>query len=338
MDVDKKILFVASEPATGMVPFAAAIINGEAGKMTEVHAITVGNECFDYARLLDSAVHHTSRQYPVKRFRKFWWKINSASLCKDIIKTAVENKIGKIFLLTGEYGLALFQIRKLTKAFEVVYVVHDLDRHPSKGEPILSQMWTRYFHLMTLRMARICKVLMTASRSQCQKLKEMYPEKIVKLFRFPSLVTEGIASGTDVCPEIDGKNGYILFFGAVGEYKGVHLLYEAFLSSNLPDRHDLVIAGKGTVYFKRCHDERNVIWINRYIPDSQVGELFRRARAVVYPYTQMTMSGVLTIAHYFKTPVIASDLQFFADNINDDTDILFPAGDVAALRECLNRI
>jgi len=62
----------------------------------------------------------------------------------------------------------------------------------------------------------------------------------------------------------------------------------------------LVIAGKGHVY--ETHDKR-IIRICRFIDDSEIAELFKRAQYIVYPYRSATMSGVLSIAYYFNKKI-----------------------------------
>ena len=55
----------------------------------------------------------------------------------------------------------------------------------------------------------------------------------------------------------------------------------------------------------------NIIRLNRFIDDAEVGSLFKNARFVIYPYRSATMSGVLSLAFYFKKQVLLSDISFF---------------------------
>lgn len=66
-----KILFVASETATGIRPFAVNIINTLArDKRFEVHALVVNRGKEIYSGI-DSHVHCTSVEYPTKKWEKF---------------------------------------------------------------------------------------------------------------------------------------------------------------------------------------------------------------------------------------------------------------------------
>lgn len=49
------------------------------------------------------------------------------------------------------------------------------------------------------------------------------------------------------------------------------------------------------------------------------------------------MSGALSVAHYFKTRAIVSDLPFFLDNISQ-SDVVFKSGDVDDLKEKLKSV
>ena len=48
---------------------------------------------------------------------------------------------------------------------------------------------------------------------------------------FPTLVTADIENGEKVASELNGINDYILFFGRIELYKGVHLLYNAYVNN-----------------------------------------------------------------------------------------------------------
>jgi len=83
---------------------------------------------------------------------------------------------------------------------------------------------------------------------------------------FPTLVNDAIAHGDCRVPELaDVKDSYILFFGNLHLYKGVHLLYDAYLSHPELQDHTLVIAGSKEIYFERRPDEQHVVFINRFV-------------------------------------------------------------------------
>ena len=106
------------------------------------------------------------------------------------------------------------------------------------------------------------------------------------------------------------------------------MLIKASEGSPRLQRLKLVIAGRGRDTF---NSNPNVIRINRFIDDAEVKDLFSKALFVVYPYRSATMSGVLSIAYYFKKKVLLSSIPFFIDNATPAT-VFFKCGDVADLQ------
>ena len=76
--------------------------------------------------------------------------------------------------------------------------------------------------------------------------------------------------------------------------------------------------------------------MNRYIKDTEIANLYKNAACVVYPYISATQSGVLSLAYYFETPILASDVPFFKDSIQQSKNrILFRNGNLKDLKEKL---
>ena len=81
-----------------------------------------------------------------------------------------------------------------------------------------------------------------------------------------------------------------------------------------------------------------VTFINRFIDDSEVRDLFGRAALVVYPYISATQSGVTSIASYFGKPMVLSDLPFFKQTCEGSEGVeFFTSGDRQALASALSR-
>ena len=133
---------------------------------------------------------------------------------------------------------------------------------------------------------------------------------------------------------------YILFFGRIEKYKGVNNLYKAFsANSELSKNYILVIAGNGELGIDGIGRDKNVLLIQRYIMDSEVAYLYKNAACVVYPYISATQSGVLSLAYYFGTPVLASDVPFFKNIIApNQAGLLFESGNVQNLGSQLMKI
>lgn len=335
MGTSPRILFVATYPSPGMIPFAAGIINAfyEAGH--ETWALTVSNRTDSFSKLLLPGIHLTEWPGPSSIIQKIAHHFRPAKAARAICDIADKNHITNIHFLTGEYGFALYRGKALARQYNLVYTLHDLEKHPENPQaPLKEKLFNQYFHWATMRLVRIAHTITSSSKNQCQQVQTRFPHKKVVFHEFPSLVTQRIKQGTRTIPELKGIDNYILFFGTYTLYKGVDLLYRAFIRSGLQEKCQLVMAGAGRDFFSMDTSENRVIRINRFLDDEEIADLFKKARFVACPYIQVTQSGVISIAHYFGKRVVASSLPFFVDNINEN-DRLFPPGDVEALTKSL---
>ena len=103
---------------------------------------------------------------------------------------------------------------------------------------------------------------------------------------------------------------------------------------------ELIIINDGSIdnSLEICkkYEKENVIIINRYIKDVEISKIYQNAACVVYPYISATQSGVLSLAYYFKTPILASDVPYFKDNLQlSKAGMLFKTGDIKDLKEKL---
>lgn len=326
----KKILFVASEFASGMIPFAASVINTlSENAYFDVYCVCVNSGKKTYMPYINADAKPVFVEYPSQKWKKIIYKFWPFSIINSIKKVRKEHEIDTIHFLTGDFTLANF-IRFLNPP-EVCYTVHDMFPHEVQNFSIISPLkkW------MINHGYKICRDhsqnLTTSSRMQYNVLKNLYPRKNISFTNFPTLVTKFIADGTSCPPEIEHEQSYILFFGNVVDYKGVDVLISAFKIIQKECNTKLVIAGTGAFDAIDCPD---VIRINRFINDVEVRCLFEKARLVVYPYKSATMSGVLSLAFFFRKRILLSDVPFFRENASDST-IFFKNGDVLDLMEKL---
>jgi glycosyltransferase involved in cell wall biosynthesis len=122
-------------------------------------------------------------------------------------------------------------------------------------------------------------------------------------------------------------NKAILFFGRIRQYKGLHILVEAFQMLAVRDQsYRLIIAGEPKKdsfgYWQEiCRSIDNhrisgqVIREVRFIRDDETEIYFKAADVVVLPYTEIFQSGVLFLAYSFGLPVIAADVGSLRDDI-----------------------
>lgn len=330
----KKILFIASEYAPGMLSFASSIINtlSESGEF-DIYAIVVSKGKLGYEPLLcESAKKKTIFvEAPINyMLEKIVFKIWPYKLISYINRVIRDNSIDCIHFLTIDFTLTLFILLKLRGNKKIYYTVHDLWPHEGERKSLAGFLMDYYINWSTKINMKIIPNLTTSSRMQYVTLKKRYPNKKIVFTNFPTLVTSQIVSGGGEVKELNGITNYILFFGSVDKYKGVDLLLSAYrLLGN--KNFFLVVAGKGIQYFD-TNIQKGEVRINRFVEDNELKCLYENAAIVVYPYRSATMSGVLSLTYYFKKKLIVSDIPFFVDNISLQTSV-FKAGDICDLSE-----
>lgn len=338
-NADQHILFLATEyDAPGMRPYARTVINTmwQAGD----HVLIVsryGSDSEAFPGIPADGI--TWIDYPTNKLSKAVFRFRPASVLRAIDDIIERCGIRLIVSLTEEIILA-DTIRSLQRQVPVLYTVHDASFHDYKfTNPV---RWLKDRLLIArpqrLMLART-QFQVTNSHEQREQILQQYPYHHVHYAPFPTLVTDAIANGDKQVEELKGIDGdYILFFGTLHLYKGVHLLYESYLSHPDLQTRPLVIAGTRGIYFNRHSDDKNVIFINRFVDDSELRDLFSRAAVVVYPYTSATQSGVTSIASYFGRPMVLSDLPYFKETCSGSDGVtFFNSGDSDALADAIGQ-
>ncbi|MCG8577915.1 MAG: glycosyltransferase [Flavobacteriales bacterium] len=116
--------------------------------------------------------------------------------------------------------------------------------------------------------------------------------------------------------KLDSDFSYILFFGIIRDYKGLDLLLEAFSQMNYKEQKlKLLIAGeyysneeKYTQMISDLKLQEDVIVVNQFITDSEVGRYFCAADIIAQPYKNATQSGVTQIAYHFEKPLLVTNV------------------------------
>lgn len=312
---DNNSLIIALSSYAGMGPYAATIINSFYATDNVWFVLGENYNKYFYNNIKQE-LHEKCTFIPRndnKRNKILNLYFSDWKIIRQINKVIKNNNIKNIHLLTNETSIR-GAIKSWIKTCKVTITIHDL--HPHEA----NKSWYKEFRMKIIykqldNMIKQIPYLVTNSHPQLAEMKLIFSDKKLFFHSFPTLVTDSIINGKIKPIELCKGNTnlpYILFFGRIEKYKGIHLLYESFLSQpQLYNNYRLVIAGSGDIYFRRNKNEKNVIFINRYIKDEEIAELYTKASCTVYPYVSATQSGVLSLSCYFQTPTLVSNVPFF---------------------------
>lgn len=328
----KRILIISTSTYAGMGPYACEIINSF--HVTDnVFFFLIEDEKHYFSNnirkeLLDKAILLYRKNNRINKFLDLLYP--SKAILDQFYDFSKKNNIEAFHFLTSDipyYPL----IKKICKKYPVYFTVHDLHPHESK-KIFYKQIKQNILYKKLEKIREFVPFLITNSYSQYDELQKLYPDKSIYYHNFPTLISNSIIIGNNLPKELNGVNNYILFFGRFEYYKGIHLLYNAFVNNPKLKAYTLVLAGSGQLNFERQYDkEQNIIIINRYIDDSEIKRMYTNSILNVYPYISATQSGVLSLSCYFNIPILASNISFFEQVSKDGIGKNFRCNDIADL-------
>lgn len=127
----------------------------------------------------------------------------------------------------------------------------------------------------------------------------------------------------------------VLLFGLLRPYKGLDVLLEAW--RGIEDA-ELWVVGRPFGVELPADPPPGVRFIPRFVADTEIPALFRRADLVVLPYREIDQSGVLFTALAFGKPLVLSDVGGFPEVAAHGAAELVPPGDAAALHTTLAEV
>lgn len=197
---------------------------------------------------------------------------------------------------------------KLKKAGIPVIAITDnvIPHEKRKGD----RLFTRYFLKRCDGFVVMAKSVEQDLRTFLKDPKVVYaPHPVYNLFGDAVSRSEAIAALS-----LNTNRKYILFFGLVRKYKGLHLLLDAF--AMIKDKFqdvDLLVAGefyeKPEAYYQQIEEHgmlHRVIIHNRYIPEAEVKLYFSTCNILAQTYLSATQSGVTQIGYHFGTPMLVT--------------------------------
>lgn len=132
----------------------------------------------------------------------------------------------------------------------------------------------------------------------------------------------------------------ILAFGIIRPYKGTDVLLRAFREV---EGAELWIAGKPMTEMEPLRElarqaPGKVRILDRFVPDTELSALIRRADVLVLPYRTVEQSGVLYTGLAFGKPMVLSAVGGFPEVAAHGAARLVPPGDEAELAAALNEL
>lgn len=305
----------------GLTAFNERIANEYAAQGHEV-------EIYTFTLQYPSFLFPGKTQYsdePAPKGLKIYRKINSISpfnwikTGREIRKKSPDLVIIKFWLpfMSPCLGSIARLIRKNRKT-KVISILDNLIPHEKR---IGDRMLTKYFVRSVdgfVAMSRL--VLADIDIFDKQKPRIFSPHPLYDNFGEKVLRSEAIQK-----LNLNENTHYILFFGFIRNYKGLDLLLEAFANNRLCRQNiKLLIAGEfynnSEQYFaleKKLNLQGSIIWVNNFIPDSEVRYYFAASDIVVQPYKTATQSGVTQIAYHFEKPMLVTDVGGLSEIVPD---------------------
>jgi len=195
-----------------------------------------------------------------------------------------------------------FRISRMLQSHgvKVIRVIHDTERH--HGE-----IWPN--SIVINKQLNYSDQIILASNISLKSLHTKYLHKTIVI---PNLSIPLLKDslGKDM-PYSD-----ILFVGRMRSYKGIETLHEAWslIQETKFKNLRLVIAGEGNIRKKKYP---YVTYITRWLTSREIIDLIEKARVVVFPYTQASQSGLISIVQRFNKQIVISNLPILLEQCKD---------------------
>jgi glycosyltransferase involved in cell wall biosynthesis len=221
----------------------------------------------------------------------------------------------------------------------VAYLIHNVLPHEQRP-------WDR--PLAWLALSQGDAFIVQTPREQ-ERLQALLPDARTLACPLPAF---DIAARPDLTPTqarlqlgLNPQDYWMLFFGFVRPYKGLHVLLQAMSRLKAAGRRPcLAIVGEFwhdradyQAEIEQLQLESQVRIEDRYIPDEEIGPWFAAADCLVAPYTAGTQSGAVGVALVYGLPMIASQqvVEGIAPQHRSIVARAVPPGDAAALAEAI---
>ncbi len=235
-------------------------------------------------------------------------------LIKLLYKIRTSKQSTFIYHSFGEW-LDFYLLRALSMlGANLIIDVHEIVKLDDSGASSLNSAFMKFYSKTRLSTI-VHSVRSEKTLNECGHKGQRF---VVPHFRYLfSKNYDRTSIGKDILDAVNEANINILFFGHIRESKGIHQFVDAgkyILDSNPDGTFNFVIAG---VDSEGLIDSLGIpldgfTKFNRYISDGELNYLFSTCRLVILPYREVSQSGVLEVAAYFRKPTITSQLEYFS--------------------------
>lgn len=225
---------------------------------------------------------------------------------------------------------------------------------------VLQDPTPRQRHIL-LRLLAAADVGVTMTATAGRRLVASYGADPAQLTVIPhgaidhGAVDHGTVGGAPAVERAPGERPVVLTWGLIGPGKGIEWAIDAMAGlRDLRPRylvvgrtHPKVVQRDGEAYrdslAARAHAAglQDVLELeDRYLGDAELGEMVRRADVVLLPYDsrEQVTSGVLIEAVAAGRPVVSTAFPHAVELLGDQTGLVVPQRDPAALSEALRRV
>jgi glycosyltransferase involved in cell wall biosynthesis len=209
-----------------------------------------------------------------------------------------------------------------------IVTIHDLIKHTSRGAETTTKApwfyWLKYLGYKIVfwsAVKRAFRILVPSRfvKSELIKKYQLPPEKIVVTFEGATKEISPshslVSSQSQILGKYAIKKPYLLYVGSVYPHKNIERLIEAVKILKI----NLVIVCARNVFWERLKSKvqkmnaEPLVNLVGFIPDSELGFLYREASAYVFPSLSegFGLPGLEAMAQ--KVPVLASDIPVFRE-------------------------
>lgn len=214
----------------------------------------------------------------------------------------------------------------------LVHAAHNVNPYP---------VWSIGLRMEVKYIFSRCKNFQMFSKHTSQWFMVHYPSK--SFFYAPMVVKEFGKVQTDNY-KVDMSKVNLLFFGNIVSNKRLDLLINAVkeLPKEFQDKVHLNICGNCKMnkeaFLQQIGDCKSISTYFKRIPDEEIPELFTKHQFFMLPYQDVAQSGPHMIAYNYNLPVIASDIDGFAERVEDgENGFLFRVNDKESLKTAITK-